>query len=307
MQSFPGFKGVPEADRLLANAIDAAARRAGGAPARPRPPGAPGLEAELALAVRLAREAGEVLRRRRGPGLEIGAKAGGEVVTAADMEVNDRIRAALAQAYPQDGLFLEESPDSPARLGRRRVWIVDPLDATSDYAGGGDQHAVSIGLAVGGEPVLGVVYNPAREELVAGYRGVGVTLNGAPVRTSAREALRGARLTASPKEWRRSGGGGAVAALPVHPVSSMAYKLARVAAGLSDGAFSTAPRKEWGTCAGVALVLAAGGCATLLDGSPIRFNRAEARQPLGMAASGRRLHAPLLAALAAVAAGSDVA
>jgi 3'-phosphoadenosine 5'-phosphosulfate (PAPS) 3'-phosphatase len=79
----------------------------------------------------------------------------------------------------------------------------------------------------------------------------------------------------------------------------MAYKLWRVSAGFDDATLSAVPRKEWGTCAGVALVLAAGGRATLLDGTEIRYNRAELRQPLGMVAAGPALHRELLIALAA--------
>ncbi|MDQ5840743.1 MAG: 3'(2'),5'-bisphosphate nucleotidase CysQ, partial [Chloroflexota bacterium] len=82
-------------------------------------------------------------------------------------------------------------------------------------------------------------------------------------------------------------------------VASMAYKLARVSAGLDDATLSAVPRKEWGTCAGVALVIAAGGLATLLDGMDIRYNRTELRQPIGMVAAGPALHGELLVALAA--------
>jgi 3'-phosphoadenosine 5'-phosphosulfate (PAPS) 3'-phosphatase len=80
----------------------------------------------------------------------------------------------------------------------------------------------------------------------------------------------------------------------------MAHKLARVAVGRDDAAISMKPRKEWGTCAGVALVHAAGGRATLLDGGEIRFNRPQARQPLGMVAATPALHELLVAALAPV-------
>jgi myo-inositol-1(or 4)-monophosphatase len=129
--------------------------------------------------------------------------------------------------------------------------------------------------------------------MFAGYEPAGITLNGSPVRVSETSDLAHARVTVSRKEWRR-GLAPRVATLPVIPMASMAYKLARVAAGLDDAVFSVTPRKEWGTCAGVALVRAAGGCASLLDGGEIVFNRAERRQPLGMAAAGPRLHRLLL-------------
>jgi fructose-1,6-bisphosphatase/inositol monophosphatase family enzyme/glutathione synthase/RimK-type ligase-like ATP-grasp enzyme len=284
MQGFPGFKGVPGAAEHLADAILAA--DAGGLE----------LERELQVATRLALEAGAILRERRVGPLEVSHKENGEPVTAADVESDRLIRAGLTAAFPRDAVFSEETPDSAARLPCARVWIVDPLDATSNYAERGDEYCVSIGLSISGRPALGVVYNPARRELVAGYRGAGVTLNGSSAAVRDLATLDGARLHVSRKEWRR-GLRERAASLPIEPMASMAYKLARVAAGLSDGTFSLVPRKEWGTCAGVALVLAAGGRATLLDGAEISFNRSAPRQGLGMVAAGPRLHPLLLGAL----------
>jgi myo-inositol-1(or 4)-monophosphatase len=253
-----------------------------------------------AVAIRLALAAGAALRRHEAGALDVRRKAHGEVVTSADLEADAIVRAGLEAAFPEDAVFSEETADSPARLSRSRVWIVDPLDSTSNFTEHGDEYSISIGLAIDGRAALGVVYNPARDELFAGYQGAGVTLNGSPVRVSEVKDLAQARLTVSRKEWRR-GLDELRATLPIRPVASMAYKLARVAAGLDDGVFSRVPRKEWGTCAGVALVLAAGGCATLLDGREIGFNRAEPRQPLGMVAAGPGLHRRLLEALRSVA------
>ncbi len=254
------------------------------------------LERELEAATRLALEAGAALRRHRAGPLEVSYKAHGEPVTPADLEADAIIRAGLEAAFPEDVVFSEETADSPARLSSPRVWIVDPLDSTSNYTEHGDEYSVSIGLSLEGRPALGVVYNPARNELFAGYQGVGVTLNGSPVRVSDVSDLERARLTVSRKEWRR-GLDKFATTLMITPVASMAYKLARVAAGLDDGVFSAVPRKEWGTCAGVALVLAAGGYASLLDGREISFNRPERRQPLGMVAAGPGLHRALLETL----------
>jgi myo-inositol-1(or 4)-monophosphatase len=222
----------------------------------------------------------------------VSRKANGEVVTPVDLEVNAFVRAALAAEFPGDALYTEETQDSPERLSARRVWIVDPLDATSDYVAGGDHCCVSIGLAVDGRAVAGAVCNPARDELFAGGEGAGATLNGAPVRAAPVPRLADARVEVSRKELER-GLAARVADLPVRPVASMAYKLARVAAGLSDGAFSFKRRKEWGTCAGAALVAAAGGRATALDGSDLRFNRHPGDEPLGLVAAGQRLHGAL--------------
>jgi myo-inositol-1(or 4)-monophosphatase len=250
------------------------------------------LERELEIATRLAFRAGASLRRYQAGPMDVRYKANGEPVTAGDLDADAIIRAGLEAEFPADVVFSEETPDSPRRLSATRVWIVDPLDGTSNFVAGGDEYSVSIGLAVAGLPALGVVYAPAREQMFTGYPPVGVTLNGAPVKASDTADLDRARVSVSRKEWRR-GLDNLAGKLPMIPMASMAHKLARVAAGLDDAVFSAAGRKEWGTCAGVALVRAAGGQATLLDGGDIAFNRAERRQPLGMVAAGPRLH-PLL-------------
>lgn len=254
------------------------------------------LDREREVAVRLALEAGAALRRHQVGPVEARRKAHGEVVTGADLEADAIIRTGLLAAFPADAVFSEETADTPARLASSRVWIVDPLDSTSNFVERGDEYSVSIGLACDGRAVLGVVYNPTRHELVAGWDGVGVTLDGAPVRVSAATDLARARLIVSRREWCW-GLDRLTATLPIRPVASIAYKLARVAAGLEDGMFSVLPRKQWDTCAGVALVLAAGGRATLLDGQALEFNRPVLKHPMGLVAAGPSLHPALLDAL----------
>ena len=255
---------------------------------------------ELKTATRLALEAGEVLRRYHGQPLDITKKLGREPVTRADFESNAIIVEGLRQVFPEDAIFSEETPDTGERLEHRRVWIVDPLDATSNFLDGGDEAVVSIGLAVDGRPVLGVVCNPFLAELVAGAEGIGVTLNGRMVQVSTCGDIAQARLYVSRKEWGRGLSERVPDTLPIMPKASMAYKLSQVAAGCADGAFSLKPRKEWGTCAGVALVRAAGGQVTLLDGSELAFNRVDPRQPMGMVAAGPALHPALLEAIRAL-------
>jgi myo-inositol-1(or 4)-monophosphatase len=254
------------------------------------------LKSELNVARRLAMEAGGLLRRHRKGPLEVRHKASGEVVTTADAEADVLIRTGLASAFPSDAILSEESADSPDRLSSSRVWIVDPVDGTSDFIGGGDEFTVSIGLAVDGRAVLGVVYNPVRDEIFTGCEACGVTLNNVPAHVSAATDLRSARLVVSRKEWKR-GLQRLATSLPIVPMASVAYKLARVAAGLEDGMFYVKPRKQWDVCGGFALVLAGGGRATLLDGREIAFNGPEAKLPTGIVAAGPELHEVLLEAL----------
>ena len=113
----------------------------------------------------------------RAQGFDVGEKAGGEVVTNADRAANVIIIAAVTAAFPSDVIFSEESPDPPGRRDARRVWIVDPMDGTSDFVRGGDSFTVSIGLSILGAAVLGVVCNPVQGRLYCGVVGDGVLVN----------------------------------------------------------------------------------------------------------------------------------
>jgi myo-inositol-1(or 4)-monophosphatase len=256
----------------------------------------PDLRRELEEATRIALEAGRVLTTARASGLEVRFKGVNDPVTQADIAADTLIRAALHQAFPDDGLLSEETADHPSRLQRGRVWIVDPIDGTSSYAAGRDNFAVSIGLAIHGKAMLGVVYNPAKDELIAGALGLGATLNEHPVNVTSTSSVDAATLLVSSSEWR-AGLNALQPALPITPISSIAYKLGLVAAGKADGTFTANARYEWDVCAGAALVAAAGGVASLRDGSALRFNQPSPRLPWGILAAGKHLYAPLLEAV----------
>jgi len=121
---------------------------------------------ELAIAVDLARAAGAVLfEHYQSPFLveqKINALDELEEVTAADREANELIVDRLRREFPEDGILAEESSDSEHRLAKERVWLIDPMDGTKNFIAHDDDFAVQIGLAVNGEAILGVVYQPAR-------------------------------------------------------------------------------------------------------------------------------------------------
>ncbi len=246
------------------------------------------LTAELKVAEQLALEAGALLHSRQENREEVRFKANGEIVTPADLASNEIICRGLAAAFPGDAICSEEAP-AFAQGVTDRTWIVDPLDSTSNYVQGGDEYSLSIGLAVAGEAVLGVVYNPVRDELFSGHLGIGARWNRVPVRTTFAASLHQPRLLVSSKEWKR-GLSTATQIGTIQPMASMAYKLARVAAARADAAISFKHRKPWGTCAGTALVLAAGGQVTSLDGEPLVFECSGPRTFRGLVASGCKLH-----------------
>ena len=109
------------------------------------------------LAAHLAEEAGRLLLEQRNSSLVEGSALG----HVADQVANAFILTGLAEWRPGDAVLSEESPDDPARLGRSRCWIIDPLDGTREYGEGRPDWAVHVALAVDGVPKLGAVAVPA--------------------------------------------------------------------------------------------------------------------------------------------------
>lgn len=224
---------------------------------------------ELATASALAHEAGALLLRLR-QNLEVKQKTGADdLLTQADVQASELIVSGLKKAFPADGILSEEAADDPARLSAERVWIVDPIDGTQEYAGlESPDFVVSIGLSVAGEPVVGVVYAPATDELFTSAVGQAVQKNGVPVQPFAGQPY---AVTVSDSEYARELHAYALANMT--PSGSIALKLARIAAGEYDATFSISPRSEWDICAGHALVRAAGGDLLKRDGRPIHYNQ----------------------------------
>lgn len=231
---------------------------------------APTFSHELSVASALAREAGALLLAHLRAGFTVEHKTSADdPVTVADREASTLIMTALAAAFPADGLLSEEETDDRARLGHDRVWIVDPIDGTREYSTGLPDYCVSIGLAVGGEPVLGVVYAPETDELFSGVVGQGAFLNGQPVPApgSGPDWRIAVSDTEHGRELHRT-------SLPgMKPSGSIALKLARIAAGQVDATFTMSPRSEWDIAAGHALLRAAGGDLRRRDGRPVRYNQ----------------------------------
>lgn len=222
-------------------------------------------------------------------------KSGHDPVTEADKELDALLRSTLLRAG--EGWLSEESADDRSRLNHDRAWVVDPLDGTREFVEGIPEFCVSIALVERGRPVAGGICNPATDEVFLGAVDCGITYNGSPARASVRSSLHGATILASRSEtkrgeWRAFQDAG----FKVIPTGSVAYKLARVAAGLADATFTLSPKNEWDVAAGAALVLSAGGHVQLLDGTELTCNR---ERPLisGLIACGAALKNELIAFL----------
>jgi myo-inositol-1(or 4)-monophosphatase len=219
-------------------------------------------------------------------------KVGHDPVTEADRALDAVLRKELL--CEGEGWLSEESVDDPIRLKHSRVWVVDPLDGTREFVKGIPEFCVSIGFVENGRPVAGGIYNPATDETFLGSIESGVTYNGKPAQPSQRKTLDGALVLASRSEVKRGEWKPFEnAAFTIRPMGSVAYKLALVSAGLADVTFTLTPKNEWDVVAGVALVQAAGGFVSTLEGSEFVANR---RDPLlsGLLASGPFLKDQLL-------------
>lgn len=202
----------------------------------------------------------------------------GDPVTAADHAVDEALRDLLPTRG--EAWLSEETADRLSRVSYHRVWVVDPLDGTQEFVDGIPEWCISIGLVEGGRAVAGGILNPVTGERFLGSLETGVTLDGAAVEVSGRKTLDGASVLASRSEvgrgeWERFD----EAPFAVVPCGSVAYKLARVAAGMADATWTLVPKNEWDVVAGAALVGAAGGCVLHADGSEPRFNQADTLLP----------------------------
>ena len=149
----------------------------------------------LSEAVTAARRAGElIVKMSRERSYEVRQKHGSEIVTTADLLSDESIRAHLASCFPNHRFLSEEVEVEGACDFSGPVWIVDPIDGTANYAHGHPYVAISVALAVDGEPCVGVVHAPFLGETFTAIRGQGAQCNGSPIRVSAVTELRRALI-----------------------------------------------------------------------------------------------------------------
>ena len=233
----------------------------------------------LTLVTDLAQRAGMEIQSIRARGFAVHRKADQSVVTEADHAAEAIILAGLRDALPGCTVVAEEE----AAAGRipaatPEFWLVDPLDGTREFTGGGDDFAVNIGLVRNQKPVLGVVGVPAKNAIFCGIVGKGAWL----VKDGRREAIavrpvppEGMTVVAS----RYHGDQprldaflqGRTVARVVNFGSSL--KFCRVAEGQADLYPRFGRTMEWDTCAPHAVVEAAGGMVETLDGKPLLYGK----------------------------------
>jgi 3'(2'), 5'-bisphosphate nucleotidase len=263
---------------------------------------------EMSVALELAREAGAaILDLYEGP-LDIQQKADAddrEPVTQADRLANEIIVKRLAREFPQDGILAEESIDTERRLGKSRVWMIDPLDGTTGFIDGNGDFAVQIGLTENGECVLGVVYQPLTGVLYRAVRGGGAWVERPEAeperaRVSNRIDLSTMRLAAS-RSHRSPRMDKVVQKFGVKQEvrrGSVGIKVGLIVEEQCDLYVHLSPRtKQWDTCAPEIILQEAGGKLTDLFGRPLRYNSPEVQNRNGIVASNGVAHQEVIDAL----------
>jgi myo-inositol-1(or 4)-monophosphatase len=236
---------------------------------------------------------GPLLRESFGASVRTWSKGAAGPVTEIDLAIDARLQEILRAARPDYGWLSEESPDTPERLQRRKVFILDPLDGTAAFIKKRPDFCVALAVVEDGAPVAGVVYAPITEELFAAAKGKGASLNGAPIRTTAAAQIQHCRMIGPKDLFSHPKWAPPWPPMQIEPKAALAYRLALVAAGLADATLSLGYKHEWDIAAGALLVVEAGGRITDPFGQPLKFNQPDARCP-GVVAAGPALHALLI-------------
>jgi len=247
------------------------------------------------IAIDLAQASGQMLMGSLGKVKDIGHKGEIDLVTEADRRSEELIVGRLREAFPHHAIIAEESG---GERDAEYLWLIDPLDGTTNYAHGLPWFTVSIGLLKGEEPILGVIYNPPLDELFWVERGEGAWLNGEKIEVSSTPQLSQSLLaTGFPYDIRESKVNNldhfshfSLRALAIRRAGSAALDLAYLACGRFDG-FWELKLHPWDMAAGALLVTEAGGIITDFKGS--RFD------PFGkeILASNGRIHNQMWAVL----------
>lgn len=234
---------------------------------------------DLALLRAAADEAGALALGYFGHAQKTWTKGVDSIVGEADIAVDERLGAILRTARPDYGWLSEETADSPDRLGRRSVFVVDPIDGTRAFVAGRKEWTVSLAVVEDGRPVVGVLVAPALGESFHGVAGEGAFLNDAPIHVNAAGRLDGARYASSRRYAKAIAEATGLVTGDVRYIPSLAYRLAAVAAGTFDIAIARPNAMDWDLAAADLLVQEAGARLTDFAGAAPRYNRPDSAHP----------------------------
>ncbi|MDB4974802.1 MAG: 3-5-bisphosphate nucleotidase [Myxococcaceae bacterium] len=259
------------------------------------------LEQELAAAVELARGAGRILMDIYAQDFAVAYKGKNDPVTEADKLANAYIVEELTRRFPDDGIVAEESVDRGDSLTKSRCWFVDPLDGTKEFIAKNGEFSVMIGLAVDGKSLLGVVFQPSLDKLYHGVVGQGATLEQqgkvSALRVSEESDPAKLKLVVS-----RSHRPASIEQIMTRlgttaemPSGSVGVKVGLIAERAADLYVHISDKSSlWDACGPEAVLHAAGGRFTHVDGSAISYTSAEMKNLKGILACNRATYDQVL-------------
>lgn len=219
------------------------------------------------LAAHLAQVAGKILLEVRASGMFTGKALG----KAGDQTANQFLIHAIMEQRPEDGLLSEESKDTKERLGKSRVWIIDPVDGTREYGEQREDWAVHVGLAIDGVAEIGAVALPGMEGGIVLRSDTPAALpahDGAP-----RLVVSRSRPAAEAVALSEALGGELIG------MGSAGAKAMAVVRGEADIYLHSGGQFEWDSCAPIAVARAHGLHCSRIDGSPMVYNREDTYLP----------------------------
>ena len=227
----------------------------------------------LLTATAAAHKAGNIIHSFFHSEFEVKMKGKGNPVTEADIAADDILKKILTTEFPNYGWLSEETRDTPDRLSKKRVWVVDPIDGTKEFVEGIPNFVVSIGLVENGIPILGVIHNPINKDTYSATLGGGILFNGKQTIINDKTEFSQISILNSRSETRQ----GLWEPYIPHfkkliPIGSIALKLAMVAANQTNMVASLKPKNEWDICAGHCLINEAGGILLTIEGKEITYN-----------------------------------
>ena len=225
--------------------------------------------------VSIAYEAGKIALEFQIKGFQSFKKGQNDIVTEADLKVNEFLKENLLSLIADSGWLSEESIDDKLRLAKKYVWIVDPIDGTKQFAKGTDEWVVSIALVENKEPIMGVIYNPSKDEMYFSERCIGTFLNDFRV-TNSRKTGDGFEksetdsrpillTTRSKSNYLKLIAKGYHKSFQIEQIGSLAYILALTSSGYASSCITFKSTNEWDIAAGV-LMLRESGCKFQLLG-----------------------------------------
>ena len=245
----------------------------------------------------IARQAGEIIQSYVGVDLDVQHKSRTDLVTRADHASEDFLIDTIRKSFPDHGVNAEELGRLDGAVDHQ--WYIDPLDGTLNFAHNVPFYAVSIAYAYQGQIELGVVYDPAREELFSAERGQGAFLNGKPLHVSAFTELVDCMLVTgfpkdvwgTPQDNMREFLSFSKVSQTVRRLGSAALDIVYVGAGRLDG-FWELTVNNWDIAAGCLIVEEAGGVVTDLKGGPDYL-----KEPISVVCANPAIHQKMLVVL----------